>query len=128
MVTKDMIDEQFIRQTINKGNQVIFDTQADVVSQHLNERSGRLAHFIGSRSFNVDGLRYSYPVLIYMRFLDIQAKRRKSERSGLALYNRVVWGVLYRQVQPKLRFGLSDEIRQQIKNQLLSATGTEKNV
>lgn len=123
-----MIDEQFIRQTINKGNQVIFDTQADVVSQHLNERSGRLAHFIGSRSFNVDGLRYSYPVLIYMRFLDIQAKRRKSERSGLALYNRVVWGVLYRQVQPKLRFGLSDEIRQQIKNQLLSATGTEKNV
>lgn len=127
MVTKDMIDEQFIRQTINEGNQVIFDTQADVVSQHLNERSGRLAHFIGSRSFNVDGLRYSYPVLIYMRFLDIQAKRRKSERSGLALYNRVVWGVLYRQVQPKLRFGLSDEIRQQIKNQLLSATGTEKN-
>jgi hypothetical protein len=128
MVTKDIIDEQFIRQTINKGNQVIFDTQADVVSQHLNERSGRLAHFIGSRSFNVDGLRYSYPVLIYMRFLDIQAKRRKSERSGLALYNRVVWGVLYRQVQPTLRFGLTDEIRQQIKNQLLSATGTEKNV
>lgn len=127
MVTKDMIDEQFIRQTINEGNQVIFDTQADVVSQHLNERSGRLAHFIGSRSFNVDGLRYSYPVLIYMRFLDIQAKRRKSERSGLALYNRVVWGVLYRQVQPRLRFGLTDEIRQQIKNQLLSATGTEKN-
>lgn len=123
-----MIDEQFIRQTINEGNQVIFDTQADVVSQHLNERSGRLAHFIGSRSFNVDGLRYSYPVLVYMRFLDIQAKRRKSERSGLALYNRVVWGVLYRQVQPRLRFGLSDEIRQQIKNQLLSATGTEKNV
>lgn len=122
-----MIDEQFIRQTINEGNQVIFDTQADVVSQHLNERSGRLAHFIGSRSFNVDGLRYSYPVLIYMRFLDIQAKRRKSERSGLALYNRVVWGVLYRQVQPRLRFGLTDEIRQQIKNQLLSATGTEKN-
>ena len=123
-----MINDQFIRQTIDEGNQVIFDTQAEVVSQHLNERSGRLAHFIGSRSFNVDGLRYSYPVLIYMRFLDIQAKQRKSERSGLALYNRVVWGVLYRQVQPKLRFGLSDEIRQQIKNQLLSATGTEKNV
>jgi hypothetical protein len=126
MVTKDIIDEQFIRQAINEGNQVIFDTQADVVSKHLNERSGRLAHFIGNKSFDVQGLRYSYPVLVYLRFLDIQAKRRKGERSDLALYNRVIWGVLYRQVQPRLRFGLTDEMRQQIKNQLLSATGTEK--
>lgn len=45
-----------------------------------------------------------------------------AERSHLALYNRVVWGVLYHETLPSLRYGLTQDIRNGIKNELIAAT------
>ncbi len=35
-------------------------------------------------------------------------------RRNLALYNRVVWGVLFGETQPDLLYGFSEEVREQI--------------
>ena len=45
----------------------------------------------------------------------------KFKRRNLALYNRVVWGVLYHETFPQLRYGFTDEVRQTIHNQLEKA-------
>ncbi|WP_277247078.1 hypothetical protein [Prevotella pallens] len=42
----------------------------------------------------------------------------KFKRRNLALYNRVVWGVLYHETFPQLRYGFTDEVRKTIHDQL----------
>ena len=42
----------------------------------------------------------------------------KFKRRNLALYNRVVWGVLYHETFPQLRYGFTDEVRKIIHDQL----------
>ena len=62
-------------------------------------------------------------LLPYLRFLDMQYRHRndrvaKFKRRNLALYNRVVWGVLYHETFPELRYGFNDEVRKEIREQL----------
>ncbi len=42
----------------------------------------------------------------------------KFKRRNLALYNRVVWGVLYHETFPELRSGFTNEVRQGIRKML----------
>ena len=42
----------------------------------------------------------------------------KHRRANLALYNRVVWGVLYHEVFPELSYGFTDEVRNQVGREL----------
>jgi hypothetical protein len=42
----------------------------------------------------------------------------KFKRRNLALYNRVVWGVLYHETFPELRDGFTDEVRRQIRQEI----------
>lgn len=129
MITTELINERFIQQTVAKGSKKIFDVQSDVASKYLTSQSGRLQHLITSRKYQIDGTRFKYPTLTYMRFLEINSKntkRAKEQRSGIAIYNRVIWGVLYREVMPGLRYGLTSDIRKQIHNQLLAAVADKQ--
>ena len=62
-------------------------------------------------------------LLVNLRFLDMAYRQRndriaKFKRRNLALYNRVVWGVLYHETFPQLRYGFTDEVRKAIRTQL----------
>ncbi len=62
-------------------------------------------------------------ILPYLRFLDMGYRLRndrvaKFRRRNLAVYNRVVWGVLYHETFPQIRYGFTDEVRKTIHNQL----------
>ena len=41
--------------------------------------------------------------------------------------NRVVWGVLYHETFPELRYGFSQQIRENFRQQLENAVNPEKN-
>lgn len=56
-------------------------------------------------------------VLPYMRFLDIHF-RQDMQRRKISIYNRVIWGVLYGEVLPALRYGFTQDIRKYITRQL----------
>ena len=57
-------------------------------------------------------------VLPYMRFLDIYFRENIILRRNLSIYNRVVWGVIYGEVLPNLRYGFTQDIRKYITRQL----------
>lgn len=90
-------------------------------------RSGRLLTSLSKHSSNTSISGESYTVFVrilpYLRFLDMAYRQRndriaKFKRRNLALYNRVVWGVLYHEIFPQLRFGFTDEVRKTIHDQL----------
>jgi len=51
---------------------------------------------------------------------DLSRKPKKAN-----IYNKVVWGILFREVFPELRYGLTDEVRQQLRSQLQHALSPE---
>lgn len=137
MVTDALIRKQFVHTTVSRGIRQIYATQEDVIRSYLQEHTGNLLSHAVKAPFqsNVSDARavYYIPVLSYLRFLDIAASQGKDSlsrhaqdrlsrfhRSKLALYNRVVWGVLYRETMPELRYGLSAEVREQYRQQLES--------
>ena len=50
----------------------------------------------------------------------------KFKRRNLALYNRVVWGVLYHETFPKLSYGFNDEVRNSIRQELEKSLNPQK--
>lgn len=127
MVTDSMIKQRFIHETMSKGINTIFATQEKTVNTYLNKRSGQLSDFISSRPFTNTSTEssetYYIRVLSYLRFLDIGYRRSKDQisrhlRSNMALYNRVVWGVLYHETFPTIEYGLRDDIIAAIKEEL----------
>ena len=43
---------------------------------------------------------------------------QKYKRSKIAVYNRIIYGILYRRTFPAIRFGFTDEVREGIKKNL----------
>jgi hypothetical protein len=85
-------------------------------------------HF--SVSNNDGGAKLSMRYLMYARFLDLPDPRRRQrqmKREGYHLYNRQIFGVLYGKTLPSIRYGLTDEIREQITNALAQSVGGERN-
>lgn len=67
----------------------------------------------------------------YLRFLDINYRRGKDRisrhiRSNLAIYNRVVWGVLYHETFPEIQYGFTEEIRNSIRKKLEESLQNEQ--
>lgn len=127
MVTDEMIKKQFVHQTLKEGIMRIYNTQEEVVRNNLQERTGRLMTVISAHQFESEETQTSQKVFVrilpYLRFLDMQYRTRhdriaRTKRSNLALYNRVVWGVLYRETFPELRSGFTNEVRQGIRKML----------
>jgi hypothetical protein len=127
MVTDEMIKKQFVHQTLKEGIMRIYNTQEEVVRNNLQERTGRLMTVISAHQFESEETQTSQKVFVrilpYLRFLDMQYRTRndriaKFKRRNLALYNRVVWGVLYHETFPELRSGFTNEVRQGIRKML----------
>lgn len=126
MITESLIRKKFVADTMAEGIDTIFARQQQV-AQMLATHSGRLRQWARDRHTTVrvteTSRSISVPIMPYVRFLDMQYRTRRDRvgkflRKQLALYNRTIWGILYRQVFPQLRYGFTDEIRQQLREQL----------
>lgn len=127
MITDEMIKKEFIHQTVTHGIELVYSTQEEVIKEVIKGGTGNLADFISRKPFDFSGsgLEKSFymRILSYLRFLDIRYRKDQMEtRRQLALYNRAVWGVLYHETLPDLRYGLTAEIRKTITLQLEEAS------
>ena len=124
MVTESLIRKKFVHETMTEGINKIFSEQQKIFSANFNSRTGRLQSFLSSHQFDRQISDGRYSVLIdmpaHLRFLDMQYRRQDLSRKPkrVNIYNKVVWGILYHEVFPELRYGLTDEVRQQLHNQL----------
>ena len=127
MITESLIRKRFVHDTLQQGIRKIYSTQERVVRQNYQRRTGCLLTRLSAHSFDtqISGQQHTIFVRIlpYLRFLDMQYRQRndrvaKFKRRNLALYNRVVWGVLYHETFPQLRAGFTDEVRSAIRQQL----------
>jgi hypothetical protein len=121
MVTDQLIKKTFIHNVVSVGFQKIRQIQQEVISENLNVVSGNLLQSIQKEPVGIietERQVYYMSVLPYMRFLDIYFRENIIFRRNLSIYNRVVWGVLYGEVLPNLRYGFTQDIRKYITRQL----------
>lgn len=130
MITDQLIRNKFIADVMSQGINKIYETQENVVRTYLNTRSGDLVAHLQRRPFTSQGTDnnqvYYMRIFPYLRFLDINYRRGSDRisrhiRSNLALYNRVVWGVLYHETFPEIKYGYTQEIRSSIRWELEQA-------
>ena len=121
MVTDQLIKKTFIHNVVSIGFQKIRQIQQEVISENLNVVSGNLLQSIQKEPVGIietERQVYYMSVLPYMRFLDIYFRENIIFRRNLSIYNRVVWGVIYGEVLPNLRYGFTQDIRKYITRQL----------
>ena len=51
----------------------------------------------------------------------LSSKRAKKQRAKYAIYNRVIWGVLYNETFPDLQAGFTNEVREAWRKQMEDA-------
>ena len=117
-----MIKKEFIHRTVSGGLRRISTVQQRVAAQYFTGGTGRMRDFFGS------GRTYYLHTLAYVRFLDIKYAKGKGIRTAdkAALYNRVIWGVMYGSVLPTLKYGLTDSVRRGIKAELEAGAGNQE--
>ena len=130
MITDQLIRNKFIADVMSQGINKIYETQENVVRTYLNTRSGDLLAHLQRRPFtsqNSDNKQVYYMrIFPYLRFLDINYRRGSDRisrhiRSNLALYNRVVWGVLYHETFPEIKYGYTQQVQSSIRQELEQA-------
>jgi hypothetical protein len=121
MISEKMINDKFISEELRKGVTKVKQLQSEVVQQVLTSRSGRLFSSLQDRNFFINqkgekSFVVSVSILNYLRFNEIRGDMQT--RRKLHLYNRIIWGVLYGETLNNLKYGLTEEIREQIRKQL----------
>jgi len=123
MISDSIIKDEFVTKMLKKGTNKVFTLQQEVVESVLHERTGNLFANLNNRKFGITGndgkYQVSVHILKYLRFQEIRSNW--GLRSKLSLYNRIVWGVLYGETLPAIKYGLTDEIKAQIRKQLEDA-------
>ena len=121
MVTDSLIRKKFVHETMKDGMEKLREAWRPAVGA-FKVRSGQLRRFadnpapmtqITSSSYSVH-----YFIPLHLRFLDIQYRRESGRKGKMKLYNKVVWPILYKEVYPELKYGLTDEVRSHIRQQL----------
>lgn len=127
MITDALVRDKFVHDTLSEGIRKIHATQEQTLRSAYHERTGQLrASLSARRSISTSqGHAHTFYVraLPYLRFLDMAYRHRtdrlaKYRRAHHALYNRVVWGVLYHETFPELTYGFTDEVRARLGNEL----------
>ncbi len=121
MVTDSLIRKKFVHETMKEGVEKLQAAWRPAVGA-FQVRTGELRRFadnpgpatqITSSSYSIH-----YFIPLHLRFLDIQYRRSSGRKGKGKLYNKVVWPILFREVFPELKYGLTDEVRRTIRQQL----------
>lgn len=116
---EDKIRDSFFRRTLERDFKTIMQRQLAIANERIysngNKRqSGRLRDFLASGVARIGtdpiNIRIDYP--IYIRFLDMR------KNGNHRIYNRQLWGMIYRETLPELKYGLTEELRSKIREQL----------
>lgn len=135
MITDELVRTRFIHDVMSQGINKIYETQENVVRTYFNTRSGNLLAHLARRPFTSQSSDskqvYYIRIFPYLRFLDINYRRGKDRisrhiRSNMAIYNRVVWGVLYHETFPEIQYGFTEEVRSSIHRELEQALRYEQ--
>lgn len=123
MLSEEIIKQKYITDVMTSGINKVFDLQSQAAQSLLNEKTGALFANLSERNFQISASEMhamaSVHILSYLRFNEIRAD--KALRSRLVLYNRIVWGVLYGETLPKLKYGFTKDIKREIGAQLQAA-------
>lgn len=123
MISDEIIKDKFVTDMLRKGTNKVFDLQSQVAHELLHERTGQLFANLNERKFGVAGTGLKYQVTVrilkYLRFNEIRSNW--GLRGKLHLYNRIVWGVLWGETLPAIKFGMTDEIKAALRQQLAEA-------
>ena len=124
MVTDQFVKDEFISDILRRDIGIIYQTQEEVANRYFKEHTGTLRNFLSRRAFSLQESNGKFTVYIrvlsYLRFLDMQyrlpcsglsSKRAKKHRANYAIYNRIVWGVLYNETFPDIQAGFTTEVR-----------------
>ncbi|MCC8186494.1 MAG: hypothetical protein LIP08_03005 [Bacteroides sp.] len=130
MITEDILADAYIRRIIARDADRIYTTEAYLIrSNFTDSRAGRLASFLLTQPYTSVGSaghqRFHFRILTHLRLLDILHSPRRqngtTKRKPLALYNKVVWGILYNNTLPDIQYGFTKDIRDSIREQLQKA-------
>lgn len=127
MITDELIKKEYIHNILQRDAQLIADTQVDRLRRHKSERARQLALHLASHPFQITGTglhaTLTFNIMTSLRFMDISISKdiKAGASKSLALYNRIVWGTIYRETMGDLRYGLTQDVRKQITQQLGSA-------
>lgn len=122
MVTETLIRKKFVHETMTEGIQKLYESWRPAVSA-FQRRTGQLYRFAysGSADRYISEGKYEirFFIPLHLRFLDIQYRRnkpvgRRGERQR-NLYNKIVWPIFYKEIFPSLRYGLTDEVREELR-------------
>lgn len=127
MITDGLIKQEFIHNVLQRDARLIADTQVDRLRRHRTQRARQVALALAGQPFRISGTglhaTLTFNMMTSLRFMDISVSRdiRAGASKALALYNRVVWGTLYRDTLGDLKFGLTEDMRRQISAQIEAA-------
>ena len=124
MVTDSLIRKNFVHETMKEGVEKLQAAWRPAV-EAFQVRSGALRRFADHPApvTQITSGRYSvhYFIPLHLRFLDIQYRRKSGRKGKIKLYNKIVWPILFKEVFPELKYGLTDEVRRTVRQQLEKA-------
>lgn len=124
MVTDSLIRKKFVHETMKEGVEKLQAAWRPAVGA-FQVRSGALRRFADNSApmTMITSGRYSvhYFIPLHLRFLDIQYRRKSGRKGKVKLYNKIVWPILFKEVFPELKYGLTDEVRRTVRQQLEKA-------
>lgn len=127
MITDEMIKSEFIHRVLSDAAGDIADTQASRIlqGQHSMDARRSMASHLSGHPFSIkagSGLSATmhFSLHLQLRFIDMELARkvRNGASKSILLYNSVVFGTLYRKTLSELKYGLTDELRSSIANEL----------
>jgi hypothetical protein len=139
MITDQYVKDEFVSEILRRDIGIIYKTQEEVANRYFKEHTGTLRQFLSRRAFSLQESNGNFTVYVgvlsYLRFLDMQyrlnytglnTRRAKKQRANYAVYNRVVWGVLYNETFPDIQAGFTNEVRAAWRKQMEEALSQNK--
>lgn len=125
MITAQMTKSQFVVEVLNRDVQNIYKAQLLIAQENirlqgsdfkqkkrsgakLSERSGNLLEKLRNPSYSIvsgENFKVEAVVALQTRFLDMK------QHGNWMIYNRQVWGILYRNSMLDIKYGYARQIR-----------------
>ena len=121
------IKTAFRSQILSESAILIRKSQNKVVDDFNLNESGELKSTLQGHFSVADidsGAQLNMSYLTYARFLDMGDRRRRNptaRREGYHLYNRTIFGYLYRQTMPQLKYGFTTETQILMRNKMIES-------
>lgn len=95
----------------------LFKEQAETAEVYLNERTGGLLKHLRSAPFTIlqsnGQVALELEYILQIRFLDLKkTKKGKKKRNYTPIYNKLVWGFIFGNLYPQLKYGFTEQVRQ----------------